>query len=338
LIFVFKAEIDWIGLDWIQMQGSYMSMYASLSVDKENANGTQSEASSAIDIHHRDDDDCPPRADADALSNSNDQHQHQYQHHSCENPDDTSLPVPVPVQEVSVSVRSKITAWNYIDLLVRNSNYRWYYVSHLLQNIGDWFVRIASVLVVLQLSSSEETATTKTGSSLAYLILSYMIPKTVFSQVGGVLSDSMDRRSLMIYLDLLSGVVVLGFLVAVHRQSLAWLYWITSLRSVLESIYYPITTGLVPLLVVSVASHQNSNLDLDDNNHNHDHNNDHDHSSDLQLATTLNTFAWSTMAMVGGILAGSASASVGWSACYGKATLKVLIYIGLMSISISTSI
>jgi hypothetical protein len=94
--------------------------------------------------------------------------------------------VPLPL---SLSSRRKITCWNYIDLLVRNSNYRWYF-SHSLQNLGDWFVRIASVLVVQQLFPEETT-----GSSLAYLILSYMIPKTVFGQVGGVLSDRMDRRS-----------------------------------------------------------------------------------------------------------------------------------------------
>jgi hypothetical protein len=206
-------------------------------------------------------------------------------------------------QDQTASNRSnrKITVWNYVNLLQRNSNYRWYYVSHLLQNLGDWFVRIASVLVVQKLSSEETT-----GSSLAYLILSYMIPKTFFSQFGGILSDIMDRRSLMIYIDLLSGVVVLGFLVAVHRQSLPWLYWITSLRSVLESIYYPVTTGLVPLLVVSsTLTHNGSTND--------------GLVSDLQLATTLNTFAWATMAMVGGVLAGSVSASIGWNACYGKA-------------------
>jgi hypothetical protein len=78
----------------------------------------------------------------------------------------------------------------------------------------------------------------------------------------------------------------------------------------LESIYYPITTGLVPLLVGGGGGGGVSKTSPDSNTH--------DHPSDLQLATTLNTFAWATMAMVGGILAGSVSASIGWNACYGK--------------------
>ena len=322
-------------------------MYDSLSVDEENANAdrtfkeeSSASASSSSEEHeqgHRlalgttslfgkdtsahsvTQDDDPPLTDG--LSHNQDSISDD--HH--------------PQVQTAFSLSNRrITVWNYIDLLQRNSNYRWYYVSHLLQNLGDWFVRIASVLVVQQLSPEGTT-----GSSLAYLILCYMIPKTLFSQLGGVLSDTMDRRWLMIYIDLLSGIVVLGFLMAVHRQSLPWLYWITSLRSVLESIYYPITTGLVPLLVVS----------SNDNTSNHDQ-----YVSDLQLTTTLTTFAWSTMAMVGGILAGSVSASIGWNACYGKDILPIfstlrslksihlyltyassLIYLCLMYLPIHTS-
>jgi hypothetical protein len=123
----------------------------------------------------------------------------------------------------------------------------------------------------------------------------------------------------MISLDLLSGFVSLGFLVAVHRQSLPWLHWITLLRSILESIYYPITTSLVPLLVEGGGGGITVSKTSHDSNARH-------HPSELQLATTLNTFVWATMAMVRGILVGSVSASMGGNACYGKVLVPIYIH------------
>jgi MFS family permease len=94
----------------------------------------------------------------------------------------------------------------------------------------------------------------------------------------------------MIILDLLGAVVVLGYLVAVQRQSLPLLYITTMLRSTLASLYYPATTGIVPMIVPN--------------------------AKDLQLAVTMNGWAWSVMAIFGGALAGAATAAIGLQACY----------------------
>ena len=56
----------------------------------------------------------------------------------------------------------------------------------------------------------------------------------------------------MIVLDLLSGMVVLGYLVEARSQSLSLFYTVTIVRSVLLALYYPSTMGIVPLLLVKV--------------------------------------------------------------------------------------
>ena len=56
----------------------------------------------------------------------------------------------------------------------------------------------------------------------------------------------------MIVLDLLSGMVVLGYLVEARSQSLSLFYTVTIVCSALVALYYPSTMGIVPLLLVKV--------------------------------------------------------------------------------------
>jgi MFS family permease len=171
---------------------------------------------------------------------------------------------------------------DYYRVMREYPMYRAYFFSHVCQNMGDWFVRIASILVVEELSSS--------GKTLSHLALSVLLPKAIFAQVGGILADRFDRRQCMILLDVLSGIAVMGYLVAIHYRSLIMIYMVSALRSTLSATYYPITTGIVPLLVPDVQ--------------------------DLQLAATLNSWAWGMTSVIGGLVAGSITASIGLSACY----------------------
>lgn len=165
--------------------------------------------------------------------------------------------------------------------------YRSYLLSHLCQHMGDWFVRIASILL------AEEFAASKNGHSaiaLSNLTLSRLLPQVLFSQVGGYVSDKFDRRYCMIVLDILAAIAALGYLVAIQYKSLSILYAMSALRSSLSSTYYPVTTGIVPLLIKDVK--------------------------DLQLAVTLNFGAWGFTSIIGGLFAGFMTIVVGLQACY----------------------
>lgn len=181
------------------------------------------------------------------------------------------------------NLKSSISLADYLIVMQNYPMYRAYFLSHFCMNMGDWFVRIASLLVVEELDPNS-------GSVMANLVLSNLLPRVLFSQLGGILSDTFDRRKLMVTIDFLSAVVVLGYLLAVHFHSIDLLFLITFFRSSLTALYYPVTTGIVPMLIPEPR--------------------------DLQLAVTLNSWAWGSTSIFGGILAGSISARVGLSTCY----------------------
>ena len=183
----------------------------------------------------------------------------------------------------------------YYRVMKEYPMYRAYFFSHFCQNMGDWFVRIASLLVVEALNNSQnetenEDSDGSDGRMLSHLVLSVLLPRAIFSQVGGVISDRYDRRKLMIGLDLAGGVVVLGYLLGLYYESLPWIYVVSMMRSSLAATYYPVTTGMVALLIPS--------------------------PSDLQYAVTLNSWAWGSTSILGGLLAGSLAGRIGLSTCY----------------------
>jgi hypothetical protein len=195
-------------------------------------------------------------------------------------------------------IKSKTSCWDYVTVLEKYPAYRVYLLSHMCQNLGDWFVRIASILIVEELASAAASTSDNnnnnnngTGKALSYVTLARLIPNAIFAQVGGILADRFDRRHIMICIDILSGIVVLGYLIAIQYQSLNMFYIITSIRSALSATYYPATQGIVPLLV---------------------HGNPHD----LQMAVTMNSWAWGLCAIIGGLLAGSIASVFGLQACY----------------------
>jgi MFS family permease len=192
-------------------------------------------------------------------------------------------------------IKSETSCWDYVTVVRKYPAYRVYLLSHMCQNLGDWFVRIASILIVEELASAASDSNSDNGNgmgkALSYVTLARLLPNAIFAQVGGILADRLDRRHIMISIDIVSGLVVVGYLAAIQYKSLDMFYIVTSFRSALSATYYPATIGIVPLLV-------------------------HGNPSDLQMAVTMNSWAWGLCAIIGGLLAGSIASVIGLQACY----------------------
>ena len=190
--------------------------------------------------------------------------------------------------------------WEYVSVLARHPSYRAYLASHLCQNLGDYFVRIANVLVVEAFATSN--GDDDSGSALAYVTLARLLPNAIFALVGGVLADNLNKRNLMVTVDCISGFVVLGYLLAINYESLPLLYAVTVLRSALSATYYPSATGIVVELVAGGNEPSDAKA--------------FSTRRDLQLAVTLNSWAWGGSVIIGGLLAGKLAAMLGLKACY----------------------
>jgi len=157
----------------------------------------------------------------------------------------------------------------YLDLLKRNSNFRYLWWGNVISLLGDWVNLLASAAIVTELTNS--------GVAISYLFLVRFVPQFLFSPFAGVVADRYDRRKVMILADLLRAVVVLGFLL-IHTTGQLWLFY------VLTIVQFMLSTMFVPARSAALANIVEP--------------------KDLVVANALDSFTWSTMFALGAFLGG----------------------------------
>ena len=165
-------------------------------------------------------------------------------------------------------------------------------MSHVCQNIGDWYIRIASLLALDRLAPNSATA-------ISILVLVKLGPHALLPSLGGALADSLDRKKVMMTLDLSGALITLGFVVALKINSLVFFYIIAALRAAVHSLYAPTTKALVPMIVSDYE--------------------------DLKRAMTINGLSWAFLLMIGGAFAGATAAFIGLEACFAFDSLTYCI-------------
>jgi MFS family permease len=163
-----------------------------------------------------------------------------------------------------------------ISLLRTNADFRKLYVASLISLGGDWFLLVALFGLALELTGS--------ALSIAVLIAAQEIPFFLMSPVGGVLSDRLNRKWLMVTCDAARALLCLGFLL-VRDQGTMWVaYVLLASISSFSAVFDPASSAAFPNLV---------------------------ESRDLGPANALFGSLWGTMLAVGAALGGIVAATLG---------------------------
>ena len=178
----------------------------------------------------------------------------------------------------------------YLSLLQRNRNFRNLWFARVVSNLGDWFNLLASASLIAALSGA--------GTAISFLFLARFLPLFVMSPCAGVLADRFERRSLLIWADVLRAVTVLGFLFVDRPERIWLLYVLTALQFVFSAIFSPAEQAYLPAVV---------------------------DKQDLVTANALDSFTWSTMLAIGALLGGLATAFFGVQTAFVLDALSFLL-------------
>src|SRR5689334_4869842 len=110
----------------------------------------------------------------------------------------------------AITPGSRATRGNKMFRALSNPNYRLFWIGAFLSNIGTWMQAVAQGWLVLTLTNSPFWLGLDAFMATA--------PGFVFTLVGGVFADLIDRRRLLIYTQVVAGCAALGLatLVATH--------------------------------------------------------------------------------------------------------------------------
>lgn len=126
---------------------------------------------------------------------------------------------------------------------LRLRDFRLVFAGETISVVGDQFHFIALAWLTLQLTSS--------GVALGTVLTVAAVPRAAFILVGGALSDRFSPRSLMLWSNLVRGVVVgiIAALVLTNNAQLWHLYGLALVFGAVDALFYPAINTVVPMLV-----------------------------------------------------------------------------------------
>src|SRR3954452_17282542 len=152
-------------------------------------------------------------------------------------------------------------------------NYVLFWIGQLVTNVGSWMQTVATGWLIIQLTNSPATL----GFNAAFMAL----PIVIFSLLGGVIADRIDRYRLMVYTGIAQIIpdVILAILVATGTVQVWHVFVYSLVWGSLKGLNFPARQAFVPGLVPTDA---------------------------IQSAVALNSILWQGAAVVGPMLAGLA--------------------------------
>ena len=125
----------------------------------------------------------------------------------------------------------------------RLGDFRLLFAGESVSLLGDQFHFVALAWLTLQLTGS--------GLALGSVLMVAAIPRAVFMLLGGALSDRWSPRSLMLWSNAIRAVLVgvLAALVLTGRAELWQLYLMAGLFGVVDALFYPAMSAILPMLV-----------------------------------------------------------------------------------------
>ncbi len=178
---------------------------------------------------------------------------------------------------------------------LRHRDFRLLWIGLLISNTGSWMQFVATGYLVDRLTLSP--------IYLGLLALAQAIPRLLFAPIGGVVADRVDRRTLLLWTNLLlaASAMVLALFVATGHATVWHVILLGGFNSLLMSFDMPARHAMVPELV--------------------------DEEEVLQ-AVTLNSVAFNGAGVIGPSLGGMVIAWVGEATCF---ALNALSYAAVVT-------
>jgi len=178
----------------------------------------------------------------------------------------------------------------YLELLRSNKNFRNLWLGQVISELGDWFSTIALLNLMLEVTGRAQ--------SIAWFFIVIYIPGMVVGPAAGVLVDRLNRKKLMIAMDLTRAFLVLGYLTVRSADQIWIIYVVAALEVSMMTLFEPARTAAIPNIC---------------------------RTRELVAANAIGSITWSTVLTVGAAIGGLVTAVFGRNVCYILDSLSFLI-------------
>jgi len=176
-------------------------------------------------------------------------------------------------------------------------DYFWFWSSYFVSNVGSWMQSIAQGWLLFDLTSSPLYLGLFSSLRMV-MLLSFFI-------LGGIMSDRIDRRKVMLAIQVISALTALGLalLVSTHTIQVWHIFVLGAITSTTWAFEQPVRQALLPQLVPR---------------------------DDLVNALALNAITWNGAGLLGPSLVGLSIGRIGIDGCFYVNVVSYLAVIGAL--------
>ena len=132
-------------------------------------------------------------------------------------------------------------AIGYTELVRKNKNFRNLWFGQIVSLLGDWFNLIASATLVETLTGA--------GVAVGGLLAIRSLAPFVIAPFAGVIADRYNRKWILIWSDILRGLIMLGFLFVRNERDVWLLFGLTALQFAVSGFFFPTRNAILPDIV-----------------------------------------------------------------------------------------
>lgn len=129
----------------------------------------------------------------------------------------------------------------YTELIRQNKNFRNLWFGQIVSLLGDWFNLIASATLVETLTGA--------GVAVGGLLALRALAPFLVAPVAGVFADRYNRKWILIWSDILRGLIMLGFLFVRNERDVWLLFGLTALQFAVSGFFFPTRNAILPDIV-----------------------------------------------------------------------------------------
>ena len=126
----------------------------------------------------------------------------------------------------------------YFELLYTNSNFRWLWGGQLVSLLGDWFNIIASAILIHKITGS--------GLAVGVLFTIRMLAPFFVAPLAGICADRYNRKHILIYTDIIRGLILIGYLFVKDKDDIWLLYVLTAFLFGVSGFFSPARSAILP--------------------------------------------------------------------------------------------
>ena len=128
-----------------------------------------------------------------------------------------------------------------MNAVLRNRQFLSLFVGRLISSLGDWILDVTLPVWMYQLTGS--------GLALSVVVILQTLPQILLSPVAGLVADRVDRRLLVVVLNVLFALSTASLIFVNDNTGVPLIYAVATANAILGAFLAPAQSALIPMIV-----------------------------------------------------------------------------------------